>query len=206
MSIAPVKPKIPTSEALTIRMKAEISADIAAGTVPATVATFGDLHDHVDANEYGGACGEYLYRLSHTDDDLNAFGEQYHDAVEAAQNACNAWLRSGRPAESPGEPEDEGTQPALQVRNLAQEMFAEAAARMTFEHTGGGCTAAVIHGDGVAYVIGHGGFDVCTYRSRDWYTDGDPTNVHPAQSAMQALLVIAPLVADLQELPHHAAS
>lgn len=31
---------------------ADIAADIAAGVVPASVATFTDLHDYVDANEY----------------------------------------------------------------------------------------------------------------------------------------------------------
>lgn len=35
--------------------KAEILADIASGIVPADVATFSELHDHVDANGYGGA-------------------------------------------------------------------------------------------------------------------------------------------------------
>jgi hypothetical protein len=31
---------------------AEIDADIAVGVLPTGIATFGDLHDHVDANEY----------------------------------------------------------------------------------------------------------------------------------------------------------
>ena len=40
------------------RSKREIIADIASGRVPATVKTFSELHDYVDANEYGGLCDE----------------------------------------------------------------------------------------------------------------------------------------------------
>ncbi len=36
------------------RVIAEIRADIAAGLVPATVASFAELHDYVDANTYSG--------------------------------------------------------------------------------------------------------------------------------------------------------
>lgn len=43
-------------DATLARMKAEISKDVATGRVPQSVASFGDLHDHVDANEYGGLC------------------------------------------------------------------------------------------------------------------------------------------------------
>jgi hypothetical protein len=32
------------------------SADVRAGRVPQEVQSFGHLHDHVDANEYGGFC------------------------------------------------------------------------------------------------------------------------------------------------------
>jgi hypothetical protein len=36
------------------RGQAEILADVAAGVVPHDVASFAALHDHVDANTYGG--------------------------------------------------------------------------------------------------------------------------------------------------------
>jgi hypothetical protein len=35
----------------------EIDKDIAAGTVAATVSSFGELHDHVDANDYSQWAG-----------------------------------------------------------------------------------------------------------------------------------------------------
>lgn len=42
--------------AVIVRAKREILQDVIAGRVPADVAGFGDLHNHVDANEYGGMC------------------------------------------------------------------------------------------------------------------------------------------------------
>jgi len=36
---------------------AQIRADVADGKVPATVRTFAELHDYVDANEYGNGTG-----------------------------------------------------------------------------------------------------------------------------------------------------
>jgi hypothetical protein len=38
------------------RAKEEILDDIETGRVPATVTRFAELHDYVDANEYGGLC------------------------------------------------------------------------------------------------------------------------------------------------------
>ena len=40
------------------RSKLEILQDIASGVVPGTVSSFSELHDYVDANEYGGLCAE----------------------------------------------------------------------------------------------------------------------------------------------------
>jgi len=42
-------------EERTARAKREVLADVASGVVPATVQTFSELHDYVDANGYGGA-------------------------------------------------------------------------------------------------------------------------------------------------------
>ncbi len=78
------------------RCKREIRRDIARGTVPATVRTFAELHDYVDANEYGGAC--------ETDED----GLGWWDGDEAqraaamtfwnrVQDAVDAWIRVGMP-------------------------------------------------------------------------------------------------------------
>lgn len=69
------------------RSKREILEDIEAGTVPSTVATFSELHDYVDANEYGGLCEE--------DSIVGAYGGWVDDANKI-QNAVNAWLVAGR--------------------------------------------------------------------------------------------------------------
>lgn len=63
------------------RGKREILADVRKGTVPHDVATFADLHDYVDANEYGGLC----------DDD--AVNPVYIGNV--IQNALAAWIEGG---------------------------------------------------------------------------------------------------------------
>lgn len=73
----------PSHTAATIaRMKREILVDIEDGLVPTTVRSFSELHDHVDANEYGGLCSDAP--ASMTD-------------AETAQNAVNEWLSAGRP-------------------------------------------------------------------------------------------------------------
>lgn len=70
-------------ETAIARSKSEILADIASGEVPTTVQTFSELHDYVDANEYGGLCDDDLF------DTLNPW-------VNDIQNAVNAWLLAGR--------------------------------------------------------------------------------------------------------------
>jgi len=70
------------------RGKEEISDDVAAGIVPASVASFSELHDYVDANEYGGLC------------DPDAFGGVETYGIEfaaAVQDALDAWIKAGRP-------------------------------------------------------------------------------------------------------------
>jgi len=42
-----------TAEQLAEKMKIDIVDDVAAGIVPITVKSFGELHDYVDANMYG---------------------------------------------------------------------------------------------------------------------------------------------------------
>jgi hypothetical protein len=69
--------------------KGEIREDVALGHVPRDVASFGDLHDHRDANEYGGLCNEEY---------LAAWG--LSSATEAAagndiQNLLDEWIKEG---------------------------------------------------------------------------------------------------------------
>lgn len=68
-----------TVRMITDRAKREILRDARTGVVPSTVASFAELHDHVDANLYGGLC------------------EQNHplEVASAAQDQLDAWIKTG---------------------------------------------------------------------------------------------------------------
>lgn len=72
------------------RAKREVLADIAAGHVPATVRTYSELHDHVDANYYGGAFeGELSEDDAERDEQMGFWGR--------VQDAVDEWIKAGRP-------------------------------------------------------------------------------------------------------------
>jgi hypothetical protein len=79
-------------EERTARAKREVLADVASGVVPATVQTFSELHDYVDANGYGGAF----------DDDAPGADSEIWNAL---QDTIDAWIRSGEMART-----DRGTE------------------------------------------------------------------------------------------------
>lgn len=64
--------------------KAEILQDTVGGKVPDTVETFAELHEHLDANCYGGLCDDYCptYILDRAND---------------LQSLLDDWLGNGRP-------------------------------------------------------------------------------------------------------------
>jgi hypothetical protein len=72
-----------------IRMQGEILEDIRRGVVPDTVGSFSELHDYVDANGYGGAFEAWFEGCCESD----AFCRFW----DRAQNACDRWLKAGRP-------------------------------------------------------------------------------------------------------------
>jgi hypothetical protein len=63
--------------------KAEILADVARGVVPADVPSFAELHDHVDANEYGGGTESFDGSA-----EACAFWNRVHDTLDA-------WIKAG---------------------------------------------------------------------------------------------------------------
>lgn len=67
-------------DAIVHRIKREILDDIADGVLPADVGSFTDLHDHTDANVYGGLCDENA--------DVST-----EDLAEHIQPRVDAWLR-----------------------------------------------------------------------------------------------------------------
>lgn len=88
-------PNLWTVEAIVERMKAEITADLESGRVPAKVASFADLHDYVDANEYGGLCSEECPFDAGTDADA--------DIINRAQEIVDRWLQTRGPLPTPWE-------------------------------------------------------------------------------------------------------
>ena len=69
------------------RGKLEILSDIDDGIVPATVATFSELHDYVDANEYAGLCDENF---------MPSDSQEGADIANEVQGQIDEWLRHGR--------------------------------------------------------------------------------------------------------------
>lgn len=71
----------------------QIRADIGYGRVPSTVPDFSALHDHVDANEYGGLCDPVSgIDWIDSEDESNYSGN-------AVQNSVNSWIKAGMPAD-----------------------------------------------------------------------------------------------------------
>lgn len=86
------------------RAKAEILADIANGTLPASIRDFTALHDFVDANEYGGLCedGWVEYVADTTVEPDAEWTNESHTAACRVQDEVNDWLLAGRPTDAPG--------------------------------------------------------------------------------------------------------
>ena len=81
------------------RSKMEILEDMSSGIVPTTVSSFSELHDHVDANEYGGLCESgtwWCIADDATDKELeenDGFYIRHFDEGNAVQDAVDAWLK-----------------------------------------------------------------------------------------------------------------
>jgi len=69
------------------RSKREIIADVEADTIPAPlIRGFADLHDYVDANEYGGLC---------EDRDIEEEDEAFVDMASEVQERVHQWILRG---------------------------------------------------------------------------------------------------------------
>jgi hypothetical protein len=86
----------PTVPATVEAIKAEITELITDGTVPATVKSFSELHDYVDAN----MLAEDIFPAQPDFDDDDAVQDWFDKAIEIlnpAQDVVSAWLEAGRP-------------------------------------------------------------------------------------------------------------
>jgi hypothetical protein len=75
--------------------KQEILTDIARGIVPYTLRSFAELHDFVDANEYGGLT-EGVYPRSDGDRARDEIGDAETAFANRVQNALDGWIKRGR--------------------------------------------------------------------------------------------------------------
>lgn len=80
-----IKNSNPTNEEIIEKAKKEIIEDIRNGVVPSSVADFGELHDYVDANCYGGICEDDFIIVNESDN---------IDDVNYIQDQLNAWIMS----------------------------------------------------------------------------------------------------------------
>ena len=81
------------------RAQQEILTDIKSDRVPLNVTCFGDLHDYVDANEYGGLCDDDVIDVGNrlfperTDDTIKT--QAFMDVCEEVQCHLNNWISNG---------------------------------------------------------------------------------------------------------------
>lgn len=88
-----------TLNSTVTRMQEEIKHDVARGKVPKSARSFAQLHDHVDANEYGGFCdeefAEALIAVFGGCDEHEGMPDGFIKFMNDAQNAADKWLREG---------------------------------------------------------------------------------------------------------------
>lgn len=84
---APVSEWTMTVEDRVHLAKLEIRKDVRDGAVPSTVRSFADLHDYVDANEYGA--------LFHLPMDTDAERDGSADIANEVQHRLDNWIKGG---------------------------------------------------------------------------------------------------------------
>lgn len=87
-----------TPAQLADKMKTEILADVQNGIVPASVASFSELHDYVDANLYGGTealLDGFDAAMPDTDEGHSTALIALCDLANPAMDAVDAWIKAG---------------------------------------------------------------------------------------------------------------
>lgn len=93
--------QIPSLEETIALMRSEILNLVRDGRVPADVASFGDLHDHIDANCLGRICdddGPWDALVEHfggRDAHTEGLPDGMVDYLNASQDAVHDWIVSG---------------------------------------------------------------------------------------------------------------
>jgi len=77
------------------RARREVRGDVAAGHLPPHgIRSFSDLHDFVDANEYGGLTGDFLDHFGYHADE-GGLPDRAVDAANEVQERVHRWLGRG---------------------------------------------------------------------------------------------------------------
>ncbi len=74
--------------------KRQIQFEIAIGRIPPTAIEFSELHNYVDANEFGGLCDDNRLDAL-VDRDTNEGSEVFCEIANQVQAALDEWLRHG---------------------------------------------------------------------------------------------------------------
>ena len=89
---------VPTLEEAIERMKREVIEDVKSDKVPSTVKSFSELHDYVDANEYGGFCEDgvldAMIRHFGGRDENEGMPDKMMEYLNGAQNAIDVWIKN----------------------------------------------------------------------------------------------------------------
>lgn len=78
------------SAKISLQIINAVKADMAAGHVPASVSTFAELHDYVDANEY------VIEALEAAGWDLDPASDEQAAVANKAMDMVNVWLGAKR--------------------------------------------------------------------------------------------------------------
>lgn len=86
-----------TKEEIVEQMKSEILEDMEAGLVPTNVKSFSELHDHRDANCYGGFCdddfADAMIDYFGGRDEHEGMPQGMMDLINECQNEIDVWLK-----------------------------------------------------------------------------------------------------------------
>lgn len=88
-----------TLEDLVAQIKREVLEDMRSGRVPSNVRSYGNLHDYVDANCYGGMCEDERFDACIAQfggrDEHEGMPDGMIDLLNNAHDAVGEWLRNG---------------------------------------------------------------------------------------------------------------
>jgi hypothetical protein len=100
---------MPDKDLIIAQMKQQILIDVSTKRIPASIRTFGDLHNYVDANEYGGFCDDEMVERytaampRSANDDPECWPSSWSDFVSDCQNEIHHWILDGGIAPCPCE-------------------------------------------------------------------------------------------------------